>query len=347
MHQRAQFNSPNSLGFALIGCGRAGERHVAQAGKFGRFVAACDINEAAARRLCRDLDAEVFTDYAAMLAAMQTKVDVVAVCTPNGLHCEHTIKAFEAGFHVICEKPMAITVHECGEMIKAAERANRRLFVVKQNRYNPPVAHLKQLLDSGALGRIYSAHLNCYWNRNERYFESDWKGTLKMDGGTLYTQFSHFIDLIYWLVGDVKEAFAFTDNYCHRDSVEFEDCGVAILRFYNGAIGSVNFTINSYRRNMEGSITLFCEKGTVKIGGQYLNEIEYQQVKDMAPAELKAGRGPNEYGEYQGSMSNHEDVYANVHSVLTSGGSIGTIGFEGLKTVEIIDKIYSAARRAG
>ncbi|MGD9920022.1 MAG: Gfo/Idh/MocA family protein, partial [Pseudorhodoplanes sp.] len=271
--------------------------------------------------------------------------NVVAVCTPNYLHSEHTIRALEAGYHVICEKPMAITVHDCGEMIKAAERANRRLFVVKQNRYNPPVEHLKNLLESGALGRVYSAHLNCFWNRDDKYFQSKWKGKLKMDGGTLYTQFSHFIDLLYWLVGDVKEVAAFTDNYCHSSSVEFEDAGVAILRFHNGAIGNVSFTINSFGRNMEGSLTLFCEKGTIKIGGQYLNEIEYQQVQDMEPAMLKAGRPPNEYGEYQGSMSNHEDIYANVQSVLTSGGSIGTIGFEGLKTVEIIDKIYRAAGR--
>jgi predicted dehydrogenase len=260
--------SMNSLGYALVGCGRAGERHAAQAAKVGRLVAACDVNEAAARRLARDLGAETFTDYGAMLKALRSKADVIAVCTPNALHCEHSIKAFEAGYHVICEKPMAISVHECGEMIKAAERANRRLFVVKQNRYNPPVAHVKQLLDSGALGQIYSAHLNCYWNRNKKYFESDWKGTLKMDGGTLFTQFSHFIDLVYWLVGDVRDAVAFTDNYCHRDSIEFEDAGVAILKFYSGAIGSVNFTINSYGRNMEGSLTLLCEKGTVKIGGQ-------------------------------------------------------------------------------
>lgn len=336
----------NSLGFALVGCGRAGERHSLQAAKFGRFIAACDVKEQAAIRLSQEAKAEVFGDYPSMLRAVKGKVDVVAVCTPNALHCEHSIKAVEAGFHVICEKPMAITVHECGEMIKAAEKANRRLFIVKQNRYNPPVAHLKTLLDSGALGRIYSAHLNCFWNRNDNYFNSEWRGKKLLDGGTLYTQFSHFIDLLYWLVGDVQEAQAFTGNFCHQKSVEFEDAGVAIVRFYNGAIGSVSFTINSFKRNMEGSLTLFCENGTVKIGGQYLNEIEYQQVKDLAPAQLRTGRPANEYGEYQGSMSNHEDVYANVHSVLTSNGSIGTVGFEGLKTVEIIDKIYSAARRA-
>jgi predicted dehydrogenase len=279
-----------------------------------------------------------------MLQAVKGNVDVIAVCTPNGLHCEHSIKAFEAGFHVICEKPMAMTIYDCGDMIKAAERANRRLFVVKQNRYNPPVVHLKKLIDTGILGRIFTVHLNCYWNRNEEYYRRSWKGTRDMDGGTLYTQFSHFIDLLYWLVGDVKEVMAFTDNYCHESSIEFEDAGVAILRFHTGAIGSVNFTINSYQKNMEGSLTLFCENGTIKIGGQYLNEIEYQHVKGIEQAKLEVGRPANQYGYYQGSMSNHEDVYKNVHEVLTADGAIVTIGYEGLKTVEIIDKIYAAAR---
>lgn len=339
-------SAANSLGFALVGCGRAGERHASHIGKFGRFIAACDIDAAAAAKVAQQYGPEKFMGIDEMLGAIRGRADVVAICTPNHLHCEHTLRALDAGFHVICEKPMAISVQDCGEMIKAAERANRRLFVVKQNRYNPPVEHLKNLIESGSLGRIFSAHLNCYWNRNDKYFDSPWKGRVLLDGGTLFTQFSHFIDLLYWIVGDVREVAAFADNYSHNKSVEFEDSGVAILKFYNGAIGSVNFTINSFGRNMEGSLTLFCENGTIKIGGQYLNEVEYQQVKGMEPAELKAGRSANEYGEYQGSMSNHEDIYANVHAVLTSGGTIGAIGFEGLKTVEIIDKIYSAARRA-
>jgi UDP-N-acetyl-2-amino-2-deoxyglucuronate dehydrogenase len=345
--ERRNNNSLSPLGFAIVGCGRAGERHATHVGKFGRFVAVCDLAPAAARGLSQSYGAEAFFDYGEMLKAVRGKVDVIAVCTPNGLHCEHTIKAFEAGFHVVCEKPMAITVHECGDMIKAAERANRRLFVVKQNRYNPPVVHLKQLIDLGVLGRIFSVHLNCYWNRNDKYYRDSWRGTRLMDGGILYTQFSHFIDLLYWLVGDVREVMALTDNYCHETSIEFEDSGVAILRFYNGAIGSVNFTINSYGRNMEGSLTLFCENGTIKIGGQYLNEVEYQRVRGMEPTKLKEGRPPNEYCDYQGSMSNHEDVYENVHKVLALNGSIGTMGYEGLKTVEIIDKIYAAARRTG
>ena len=202
------------------------------------------------------------------------------------------------------------------------------------------------MLETGTLGRIYSVHLNCFWNRDDAYYADSWKGTAAMDGGTLYTQFSHFIDLLYWLVGDVQDVASFTDNYRHQESVEFEDAGVAILRFYSGAIGSVNFTINSFGRNMEGSLALFCENGTIKVGGQYLNEIEYENIKGMDPTQLTKGRPPNEYGTYQGSMSNHEDVYENIQRVLTEEGSIGTIGFEGLKTVEIIDKIYRAARLA-
>lgn len=333
-----------NLGFAIVGCGRIGQRHAEHVPKFGRLTGVCDIVDERAQEVARGQGTRTFTDYGEMLATLRGGTDVVAVCTPNGLHAEHTVRAFEAGFHVLCEKPMAITVHECGEMIKAGERAGRRLFVVKQNRYNPPIEHLKSLLDRGALGRIYTVQLNCFWNRNDAYYRDSWKGTLAMDGGTLYTQFSHFIDLLYWLVGDVQEVCAFADNYCHPRSIEFEDAGVAILRFYSGAIGSVTFTINSYRKNMEGAITLFCEKGTIKIGGQYLNEIEYQQIHGMEPVQLRQGRSANEYGAYQGSMSNHEDVYENVQKVLTNQGSIGTSGFEGLKTVEIIDKIYRAAR---
>jgi UDP-N-acetyl-2-amino-2-deoxyglucuronate dehydrogenase len=336
----------NSIGFAVVGCGRIGERHAGHAGDYGQLAAVCDVVEEKASSIAKAHGARAFTDIGDMLENCRKAVDVVVVCTPNGLHAEHTIKAFQSGYHVICEKPMALSVHDCGEMIKAGERANKRLFVVKQNRYNPPVEHLKTLLETGKLGRIYSAHLNCFWNRNDTYYADGWKGTMAMDGGTLYTQFSHFIDLLYWLIGDVRDVYAMTNNFMHKQSVEFEDTGVAILRFHNGCLGSVSFTINSYGKNMEGSLTLFCEKGTIKIGGQYLNEIEYENVEGMKPTQLRQGRTANDYGFYQGSMSNHQDVYANVVRVLTDQGTIGTVGFEGLKTVEIIDKIYRAAHRA-
>lgn len=336
----------NAIGFAIVGCGRIGERHASHVGQYGQLAAVCDLVEEKADKIAKAHGARPFTNIEDMLESCREDIDVIAICTPNGLHAEHTIQAFKAGYHVICEKPMALTVHECGEMIKAGERANKRLFVVKQNRYNPPVEHLKALLDEGKLGRIYSAHLNCFWNRDDAYYSDGWKGTVAMDGGTLYTQFSHFIDLLYWLIGDVRDVYAMTDNFMHKQSVEFEDSGVAILRFHSGCLGSVCFTINSYGKNMEGSLTLFCEKGTIKIGGQYLNEIEYENIDGMKSTQLRQGRTANDYGFYQGSMSNHQDIYANVVRVLSDQGTISTVGFEGLKTVEIIDKIYRSARRA-
>jgi predicted dehydrogenase len=238
---------------------------------------------------------------------------------------------------------MAISVHDCGEMIKAAEKANRRLFAIKQNRFNPPVAAVKQAMDDGRLGKIYSIQLTCFWNRNQDYYHNSWKGTKDLDGGTLYTQFSHFVDLLYWMIGDVRNAHAFMGNYAHKDVIEFEDTGVVVLEFYDGVIGTINYTVNSYQKNMEGSLTIFGEKGTVKIGGQYLNELEYQQIENFKIENLPEGNKANNYGNYQGSMSNHDKVYENLVEVLTNNGSISTNSFEGLKTVEIIDKIYSAA----
>lgn len=336
--------SAPTLRFAVIGHGRIGTRHVSHIQNLATLIAVCDTNAENLNEFESAAGVGTFNDIDAMLNSKAEEIDVVSVCSPNGLHAQHTIKALNAGCHVLCEKPMAIKVQDCGAMIEAAEKANRRLFIVKQNRYNPPVIAVKQLLDSGRLGEIHAAHLNCFWNRNDDYYEGSWKGTRELDGGILYTQFSHFIDLLYWLVGDVESVRAVVDNYQHVNSIEFEDTGVALLRFYSGALGTVSFNINSHSRNMEGSLTLFCEKGTVKIGGQYLNELEYQSL-DGDPIEgLPQGGGPNDYGHYQGSMSNHDKVYENVIEVLTGSGVIGTAGYEGLKTVEIIDKIYRAAR---
>jgi UDP-N-acetyl-2-amino-2-deoxyglucuronate dehydrogenase len=332
-----------SINFAIIGCGRISERHAQHINNVGKLVAVCDVIKEKADRLAAKYGAKSYTDYAEMLS-QEKEVEVVAVCSPNGLHAVHTIAALQAEKHVLCEKPMAINPYDCGEMIKAAERANRRLFVVKQNRFNPPVSAVKQHIDEGKLGKIYSVHLSCYWNRHNEYYANSWKGTKKLDGGTLYTQFSHFIDLLYWMFGDVKEVTAYTANYHHQGIIEFEDTGVVNLRFYNGTLGSIHYTVNSFQKNMEGSLTIFGEKGTVKIGGQYLNELEYQQIEGLEIKDLPPGNPPNQYGNYVGSMSNHDHVYANLLQVLTNNGIIATNGFEGLKTVEIIDKIYTAAK---
>ncbi|MCF8428669.1 MAG: Gfo/Idh/MocA family oxidoreductase [Bacteroidia bacterium] len=331
------------INFALIGCGRIAHRHAENILKFANLLAVCDSEKHKADEFAEQYQCQAYYTIEDLLKA-QEEVNIVSICTPNGLHAKHSILALNYGKHVLCEKPMAINVYDCGEMIKTAEKNNKRLFVIKQNRFNPPVAAVKSLIENNQLGKIYSVQLNCFWNRNEDYYKNSWKGTLQLDGGTLFTQFSHFVDLLYWFFGDVRDSYAFADNFHHKDVIEFEDTGVVILKFYSGVLGTINYTVNSYKKNMEGSITIFAEKGTVKIGGQYLNELEYQLLESGEITNLPQGNKPNNYGEYQGSMSNHDSIFRNVVNVLQNNAAISTNMFEGLKTVEIIDKIYTKIR---
>jgi UDP-N-acetyl-2-amino-2-deoxyglucuronate dehydrogenase len=333
MSQTEKFN------FAIIGCGRIAQRHAEHIEKLGKLTAVCDIIPEKAQAIANKYNAGVYTNIDDLLK--NVSADVIAICTPNGLHAEHSIKALNAGFHVLCEKPMAITSEDCREMINAAKKNHKHLFIVKQNRFNPPVAAVKKIVDEGRLGKILSVQLNCFWNRNDEYYKSSWKGTKNLDGGTLFTQFSHFIDLLYWMIGDVKEVQGYAGNLLHPGIIEFEDTGVVTVKFLNGVIGTINYTVNSFQKNMEGSIAIFGEKGTVKIGGQYLNELEYQNIKNYKIDNLPPGNPPNHYGQYQGSMSNHDKVYQNVIEVLNGEGTIATSGADGLKTVEIIEKIYA------
>lgn len=333
------------INFAIIGCGRIAQRHGEHINNNGNLVAVCDINKEKADLLAKKYDAKAFYSVDEMLNSDDLNIDVVSVCSPNGLHACHSIESLKSGHHVLCEKPMAINLSDCGDMIQVAEKANKRLFAIKQNRFNPPVAAVKQAIDEGKLGKIYSVQLSCFWNRNEDYYKDSWKGTEDMDGGTLFTQFSHFVDLLYWMIGDVRNAYALTGNFAHNNIIEFEDTGVVALEFNNGALGTINYTVNSYGKNMEGSLTIFGEKGTVKIGGQYLNELEYQNIEGFKIENLPEGNTANNYGAYQGSMSNHDKIYENLVDVLTNDGVITTNAFEGLKTVEIIEKIYKSAKK--
>lgn len=333
------------LKFAIVGCGRIAQRHAEQMQRYGLLQAVCDTDQAKANALGSKYNCDIYYALEELLAN-EKSLDVVAVCTPNGLHAAHSIAILNTGIHVLCEKPMAITSEDCNNMIAAAEANKKQLFIVKQNRFNPPVAAVKELLEKNMLGNIYSVQLNCFWNRNDDYYKNSWKGTMQMDGGTLFTQFSHFIDLLYWMFGDVKNVQAITENLAHNGIIEFEDTGVVTLQFVNGIIGGINYTVNSYDKNMEGSLTIFGEKGTVKIGGQYLNELEYQHIEDFIIKDLPASNGPNNYGTYAGSMSNHDKVYENLVNVLQHNAAAYANAFEGLKTVEIIEKIYAAAALA-
>ena len=327
--------------FSIIGCGRIAQRHAEHIHTFGELVSVCDIREERAKELAQKYSCKYYSTIEQLLK-VDPGADVISVCSPNGLHAEHTIKSLRAGKDVLCEKPMAITVSECENMISEAANAHRRLFIVKQNRYNPPVVELKNLITDNRLGKLFNVQLNCFWNRNlEYYLESDWKGTKEMDGGILYTQFSHFIDLLLWLIGDIKNIHVIRKNFLHQGNIDFEDTGVVSMEFTNGAIGTINYTINSHRKNMEGSLTVFGESGTVKIGGQYLNVVEYQNIENYQMTSEVVSNKANEYGFYQGSMSNHDKVYQNIVNVIDGKENIATNAIEGMKVVKIIENLYA------
>lgn len=329
--------------FAIVGCGRIAHRHAVHITTFGTLKAVCDIDFDRASNLAKEYNATAY-QYLDEMLAREKDVCVVCICTPNGLHADNSIKALNAGFHVLCEKPMATNVADARKMIEAAEKAERKLFIIKQNRFNAPVAAVKDAVDRGILGKLYSIQLSCFWNRNSDYYKNSWKGTKDMDGGTLYTQFSHFIDLLYWIVGDVKRVFALTSNFAHQGQIDFEDTGVVAVEFVNGALGTINYTVNSYNKNMEGALTIFAEKGTVKIGGEYLDKLEYQNIEGFK-IEDSLGKNVAEKDITKKFKSNHDKVYENLINVLTNKSATETNSFESLKTVEIINKIYESAKQ--
>jgi UDP-N-acetyl-2-amino-2-deoxyglucuronate dehydrogenase len=331
----------SKIRFSIIGYGNIGRRHADQIlnNEHTTLVSVCDINPSVRASLPEGV--QYYENLSEMLGSNNT--DVLCVCTPNYLHEPHTVAGLNAGLHTIVEKPMALSVAECTNMIAAATANNKTIFAVKQNRYNPPVQEVKQLIAANKLGKIFMVQVNCFWNRGDAYYNgSDWRGSRSKDGGCLFTQFSHFIDILYYLNGTITEAEGTINNYAHTHNTEVEDTGSFVMKAANGAIINFNFTTCSYNRNMEGSITLFAEKGTVKIGGQYLNTIEYQQLEGAALPPINITAKSNDYGLYQGSMSNHDKVIQNVVDVLLHNHPIMTTAEEGREVVRMIEMMYSS-----
>jgi predicted dehydrogenase len=330
----------SSLRFAIIGCGKIAPRHAAEAAKQGELVAVCDIIKDRADALAQQYGAKAYYTIEGLLDTEKT-IDIAAICTPNGLHAQHSITALKAGCHVLCEKPLSISTADAVKMIDTAKAANRKLFVVKSTRYNPALATLKKIIEEKKFGQLYSFQLNCFWNRPASYYHDSWKGKMAMDGGTLYTQFSHYIDALLWLFGDVETIAGFRENTAHKGIIEFEDNGVVAIRMQNGMLGGLNWSLNTFRKNMEVSLSLIAEKGSIRIGGEYMNKVEYQLMEDAQLSVPDTGSA-NDYGFYKGSMSNHDKVYENLLIALENDNHPFTQAADGLKTVETIEKIYKA-----
>lgn len=331
----------NKIKFAVVGFGNIGKRHVHHilAHPEAQLVAVCDADE---RRFTTNTLPEGILKFNQLDEMLdQITADVLNVCTPNFLHEAHCIQAMKHGLHTVCEKPMATSSLACENMIAASEQSGQSVFVVKQNRYNEPVQAVKKLLEENRLGKVFMIQVNCFWNRNEHYYnESKWRGKKIEDGGCLFTQFSHFVDILFYLFGEIESAGGRLQNF-HHNYTEVEDSGSLIMTLQNGAMVNFNFSTCTYDKNMEGAITILAENGTVKIGGQYLNTIEYQCIQDVVIPEMKRITHPNDYGLYQGSMSNHDKVINNVVQTLKGKDSIMTNAYEGMKVVKMIEQMYA------
>jgi predicted dehydrogenase len=333
----------SKIRFAVIGCGHIGKRHAAMIvnNPESELVALCDIKAKDEAGL-KDYPSLPYFNSIDSLLSEAPAFDVLCVATPNGLHEEHALQAIRSGHHVVIEKPMALSKAGCERIIYEALHHQKQVFCVMQNRYSPPSAWLKDIICQRVLGDIYMVQINCYWNRDERYYtKQNWHGTSNLDGGTLYTQFSHFVDIMYWLFGDIQNIQGRFNSFNHAHLTDFEDSGLISFDFVNGGMGSLNYSTSVWDKNLESSITIIAEKGTVKVGGQYMNTVEYCHIRDYTMPELPPSNPPNDYGPYKGSAANHHYIFENVVSVLKGECSITTNALEGLKVVEIIDRIYA------
>lgn len=325
--------------FALIGCGKIAVRHAENIARIGKLVAVCDNVQEKADAFATTYGAQAYYSIEDLLDA-EKEVEVISICTPNGFHAEHTIKSLQAKKHVLCEMPLCLTAAAAWQIIETEKFCRRKLFVVKSTRYNPILLDLKQALAGSVLGRIYSFQLSCLWNRPEAYYK-DWRGKLFPDGGTLYTQFSHYIDALLWLFGEIQEVKGFRKNLAHQSSIEFEDTGTAALEMKSGALGTLHWSVNAFRQNHEIGLTVLAENGTIRIGGEYLNEVQYLETGTTLSLTLSKNEA-NEYTDYKGSMSHHAEMYDQLVVALQSGNNAFIGAYEGLKTVEAIEKIYKA-----
>ncbi|HNR74094.1 MAG TPA: Gfo/Idh/MocA family oxidoreductase [Cyclobacteriaceae bacterium] len=328
--------------FAVVGFGHIGKRHATIINDFkgAKLMAIVDSDSAAKDHALFPAGVPFFTSIQDFFNS-NIPVDVVCICTPNGLHIEHALIALENKCHVVVEKPMGLTRQSCERVVEKSLQVARNVFVVKQNRYSPPSKWLKQIVADGILGDILMVQVNCYWNRDDRYYKKgSWKGTMALDGGTLFTQFSHFIDIMFWVFGDVKNIYAALRDFNHQNTTEFEDSGTVNFEFVKGGLGCINFSTSVWDTNMESSIAVVGTNGSVKIGGQYMNEIEYCHVKDYEKPVLPETNPPNDYGPFKGSAANHHYVFENVVNTLNGSDTITANALEGMKVVDIIERIY-------
>lgn len=328
--------------FALVGAGRISANHFGAMDQHKdqcEVVDVCDIDPAALAQAVEKTGAQGHSSLQALLA--KTTADAVILTTPSGLHPRQAIEVAQSGRHVVSEKPMATQWHEALGMVRACDDAGVKLFVVKQNRRNATLQLLKQAVEQGRFGRIYSVALNVFWTRPQEYYDAaKWRGTWEWDGGAFMNQASHYIDLLNWLIGPVESVMSYTGTLARN--IQAEDTGVSAIRWRNGAMGTLNVTMLTYPKNLEGSITILGEKGTVRVGGVAVNEIQQWQFADQRPEDEEIKQAS--YATTSVYGFGHPLYYDNVIKTLQGQAEAETDGREGLKSLELLTAMYRSAR---
>ena len=342
MHTRRTPITDRKLRFALVGCGRIARSHIEalqRHAEHAEMVAVCDTDPAALRAAQQATQAPGFATLGALLAGSQP--DCVVLATPSGLHPQQVIEIAGAGIDVMTEKPMATRWSDGLGMVRACDDAGVRLFVVKQNRRNRTLQLLKRAIAAGRFGRIYTVGVNVFWTRPQSYYDSAaWRGTWEFDGGAFMNQASHYVDLLDWLIGPVESVMAYTGTLARH--IEVEDTGVAALKWRNGAMGTVNVTMLTWPKNLEGSITVLGEKGSVRVGGVAVNRIEHWQFAEADPMDLQVDDASYATASVYGF--GHPLYYEGVIRALREGGEPEIDGREGLKSLELLIAMYLSAR---
>ena len=327
---------------AVVGCGRISKNHFGSIEKHANefmLAAVCDVDTEVLEAHKTKYDVNGYSNIEELL--LNEEIDLVTICTPSGLHPDQVVLAARNGVHVMTEKPMATRWSDGVRMVKECDAAGVRLFVVKQNRSNSTLQLLKRALSDNRFGRIHMVHLNVFWTRPQEYYDSaKWRGTWELDGGAFMNQASHYVDLLDWLIGPIDRVQAMTST--SGRNIEVEDTGVLNVRWRNGALGSVAVTMLTYPENMEGSITILGEKGTVRIGGMAVNDIQHWEFSDEMDYDADINNANYDTTSVYGF--GHPLYYHNVIEVMRGRAEPDIDGREGLKSLEVLIAIYLSAR---
>ena len=328
--------------FAVVGCGRISKNHfeaLVRHHENAELVGVCDVDTVALTSVVERTGVPGFDDLDDLLD--RTEADIVVLATPSGLHAGQTIRIAAAGRHVVTEKPMATRWEDGKKMVQACDRAGVRLFVIKQNRRNATLQMLKRAMEKGRFGRIYMVNVNVFWTRPQAYYDSaTWRGTWEFDGGAFMNQASHYVDLLDWLIGPVESVQGYTATLARN--IEVEDTGVVSIKWRSGALGSMNVTMLTYPKNLEGAITIIGEKGTVRVGGVAVNEIQHWEFAEPDEDDAKIHNASYETTSVYGF--GHPLYYDNVIRVLRGEVEPETDGREGLRSLELLIATYISAR---